>query len=688
MATSGTIEGSFSGSGKAGQKPYIFWEQTSCSVADNTSTIKVTFKVKRVGTDYSTNKSKAPWTISIGSNSSSGTKDYKISSVGSGSYVTIGTYTKTVSHNANGTLSIALKATLNLSGTTAGTGTVSGSITLPTIARTSSASPSASSVTTGSSVQINISRKGSSFTHNVSYKLEGLSTTYTTGLSASSGIATACTFTPPHSLFKSLTTKTSVKATVTVTTMNGSTAVGSVNFSLTINLHESAKPVISAVTLTRVAGASTTASFGIYIQSLDCVNVVTAAAMNPSYDSGGTVTVTVTVEGKTYTGTNITSSVLNVAGAIAITVTAKDSRGRSVSLPKEISVAAYAAPRITKFLAFRAASATAVTEDAKGTYARMTGAWEYAALNGKNGITATYSIQQKGGTVVPVTSGAAINTYYTASGVSISSTWTITLKLQDTVGNAVTDEMVLLSGAKSMSFKNDGTGIAIGKYAEQAGLEVDWNSSFNKETKFNERVNFEYPGTTYEEVENQAVHIIHHKKDNNASNPSVMRFQAIIDNTVYHDVAIWQGNHDKPYGLGLWDKKNGRGISFYDDINNRIYFYTQTQTPIITISNAVTSVSPWTIKSSYLKICGNVVQIFVDAARASASAVGNITNEVVGTIANSLYRPTMNTAICTANTGPVATGYINSSGQIYLSADHSAVTTWSFGGTYLITKSI
>lgn len=480
MATSGTIEGSFSGSGKAGQKPYIFWEQTSCSVADNTSTIKVTFKVKRVGTDYSTTKSKAPWTISIGSNNSSGTKDYKISSVGSGSYVTIGTYTKTVSHNADGTLSIALKATLNLSGTTAGTGTVSGSITLPTIARTSSASPSASSVTTGSSVQINISRKGSSFTHNVSYTLEGLSTTYTTGLSASSGIATACTFTPPHSLFKSLTTKTSVKATVTVTTMNGSTAVGSVNFLLTINLHDSAKPVISAATLTRVAGASTTANFGIYIQGLDCINVVTAAAMNASYDSGGTVTVTVTIEGKTYTGTNITSSVLNVAGTIAITVTAKDSRGRSVSVPKEISVAAYAAPRITKFLAFRAASSTATTEDAKGTYARMTGAWEYATLNGKNAVTATFSIQQKGGTAKNVVSGAAINTYYTASAVSIASTWTITLKLQDTVGNTVTDEIELLSGAKSMSFKNDGTGIAVGKYAELAGFEVDWNSQFNK----------------------------------------------------------------------------------------------------------------------------------------------------------------------------------------------------------------
>lgn len=479
MATSGTIAGSFSGSGSAGQKPYIFWERTSYSVANNTSTIKVTFKVKRIGTSYTTTKSGASWSISIGSNDKTGTKDYKISSVGSGEYLTIGSYTKTVSHKTDGTLSLTLKATINLSGTTAGTGTVSGSVTLPTIARVSTASLSASSVITGSSVTISISRKSSSFTHKVSYVLEGVSGSKTTGLSASSGIGTSCTFTPPHSLFQSLTTKASVKATITVTTMNGSTTVGSKTLTLTINLHASAKPVISSVTLTRVVGKNATSEFGVYIQGLDKVTVTTSAAMNSSYASGGTVTVTVVAEGKSYSGTSITSAILNTIGTVTITVTAKDSRGRSVSTTKDLTVVAYSPPKIIDFQAFRAATSSATTESGSGTYARMKGVWEYSAVSGKNAITAKLTIQKTGGTVTNISTAAVSNTWYTASGVLISSSYTATLTITDTVGNTDTLSVVIMSGAKVMSFKSDGTGIAIGKYAERAGLEVEWDARFN-----------------------------------------------------------------------------------------------------------------------------------------------------------------------------------------------------------------
>lgn len=479
MATSGTIAGSFSGSGSAGQKPYIFWERTSYSVANNTSTIKVTFKVKRIGTSYSTTKSGAPWTISIGDNDKTGTKDYKISSVGSGEYVTIGSYTKTVTHKSDGTLSVKLSAKITLSGTTAGTGTVSDTVTLPTIARVSTASLSASSVITGSKVTINISRKSSSFTHKVSYTLEGVSGAKTTGLSASSGIGTSCTFTPPHSLFQSLTTKASVKATITVTTMNGSTTVGSKTLTLTINLHADAKPVISGVTLTRVAGKSATADFGVYIQGLDKATVATTAAMNSGYASGGTVTITVSVEGKSYTGASVTSALLRGVGTVTITIMAKDSRGRSVSTTKDITVVAYSPPKVTDFKAFRAANSTATAEDPKGTYARVKGVWEYSDVSGKNTITAKLTIQKTGGSVTNISTAAAVNTWYTASNVSIAASYIVTLTVTDTVGNVASESITIMSGAKAMSFKSDGAGIAIGKYAEREGLEVDWDARFN-----------------------------------------------------------------------------------------------------------------------------------------------------------------------------------------------------------------
>lgn len=475
MATSGTIAGSFSGSGKAGQKPYIFWERTSYSIANNTSTIKVTFKVKRIGTSYSTNKSSAPWSITIAGSKKSGTKDYKISSVGSGSYVTIGSYSKTISHNADGKKDVTLKASIDLSGTTAGTGSVSGTVTLDQIPRVSEPTASAYSVTTGGGITIYTNRKSSSFTHRITYTFNGA--TYT--LSASAGDSVA--FYPPHTLFAGLPGSTAATATITVTTLYGSTTIGSRAFNVTVYLNGGVVPSIGTITLSRVAAAETS-GFTSFVQGYDRLRVQTAAAVYAG--CGGSISsITCAINGKVYSGADFTTDALTTAGTFSFTVVAADTRGRSISKATgTITVVPYEAPKITLFEAFRASSATSVTEDRNGVVIRTRGAWKGSDIDGKNALKAKLEVKLSNAeTFSPLVASASQNTYYTLTNALQSKSYIIRLTVVDAIGREDANDITVMSAAKNMSFLSNGKGIAIGKYAEREGLDVAIDTIFSGE---------------------------------------------------------------------------------------------------------------------------------------------------------------------------------------------------------------
>lgn len=473
MATSGTIAGSFSGSGKAGQKPYIFWERTSYSIANNTSTIKVTFKVKRIGTSYSTNKSDAPWSITIAGSKKSGTKDYKISSVGSGSYVTIGSYSKTISHNADGRKDVTLKASINLSGTTAGTGSVSGTVTLDQIPRVSEPTASAYSVTTGGGITIYTNPKSSSFTHRITYTFNG--STYTLASAAGGSVA----FYPPHTLFAGLPGSTAATATITVTTLYGSTTIGSRAFNVTVYLNGGVVPSIGTITLSRVAAAETS-GFSSFVQGYDRLRVQTTAAVYAG--CGGSISsITCTINGRVYSGANFTTEALTTAGTFSFTVVASDTRGRSTSKATgTITVVPYEAPKITLFEAFRALNTTSVTEDRNGVVIRTRGTWEGSNVDGKNTLTAKIEVKLSNAeSFSTFIAAASPNTFYSFTNALQSKSYIVRLTVTDTIGREASNDITVMSAAKNMSFLSNGKGIAIGKYAEREGLDIAMQTYIN-----------------------------------------------------------------------------------------------------------------------------------------------------------------------------------------------------------------
>ncbi len=147
-----------------------------------------------------------------------------------------------VNHDGNGnkTVNISFKVDINVGGY--GSATVSLSIPLPQIKRASTISDVTG--TLGSAMTLDISRKDSSYTHNLKYEFGKLSGTIATGVGAS------VSWTPPLSLATAMPNKTSDWGQIVLETYSGSTKIGQTNCILTLNVPDNVKPTLGSITLT------------------------------------------------------------------------------------------------------------------------------------------------------------------------------------------------------------------------------------------------------------------------------------------------------------------------------------------------------------------------------------------------------------------------------------------------------
>lgn len=147
-----------------------------------------------------------------------------------------------VNHDGNGnkTVNISFKVDINAGGY--GSATVSLSIPLPQIKRASTISDVTG--TLGSAMTLDISRKDSSYTHNLKYEFGKLSGTIATG------VGTLCSWTPPLSLATAMPNRTSDWGQIVLETYSGSTKIGQTNCILTLNVPTSMTPSLGSITLT------------------------------------------------------------------------------------------------------------------------------------------------------------------------------------------------------------------------------------------------------------------------------------------------------------------------------------------------------------------------------------------------------------------------------------------------------
>jgi hypothetical protein len=459
--------GSFSGSIKDGH--YVLrvdWTQTQ-DVTNNQSTI--TAKIYLVN----------DWNLQISARTANyitidGTKQsYSSAAISTTGTHLLNTVTQTVSHNSDGSKSLDLYCYFSIAATLSGTYyssiTASATITLDSIPRASSVSMATG--TMGSASTITITRASSAFTHTLAYTFGSYSATIVTQTSD-----TSVSWTPPLILANQVPKATSGTGTLTCTTYNGSTAIGSKSITITLKVPTSVVPTISSLTATRVDG-DVPSTWGIYVQTK---SKATLAISGASGIYGSTITsYSITGGGFSGTSSSLTTGYLNTSGTITFTATVTDSRGRtSAAATVSISVVAYSPPSFTSYSSQRCNSSGTVTND--GTYVKGTVRYTYYSCSSNNTVTcATY--YRKSGTTSWTNASKSFSsgTSFTFGNGNISTESTYEIKYQLTDSFTTISVIDTVSTASVvMDFKSGGTGVAVGKVSEYDNtfeVSEDWD---------------------------------------------------------------------------------------------------------------------------------------------------------------------------------------------------------------------
>lgn len=373
-----------------------------------------------------------------------------------------------ISHNADGTKSFSLSCEAGVY-TYAVSVSASGTHTLNTIPRASSVS--ASNVTMGSATTIAISRASTAFTHTLTYTFGSA-----TGTIATKTTATSVSWTPPVSLASQIPKAVTGTCTITCTTYNGSTSIGSKTCTLTLTVPSTVKPTISSLTATRVDG-DVPSTWGIYVQTK---SKATLAINGAAGSYGSTITsYSITGGGYTSTASSFTTGFLNTSGTVTFTATVTDSRGRvSAAATVSISVVAYSPPSFSSYLSQRCLSTGAIDDD--GTYIRGLVSYSYASCSSKNTIScATYYKKASETTWTNASVAFSSGTAFTFGGGNISTETSYDIKYALTDAfTTIAIQDIVSTAAVVMDFKQGGKGVAIGKVSEvDKAFEVaeDWD---------------------------------------------------------------------------------------------------------------------------------------------------------------------------------------------------------------------
>lgn len=303
------------------------WE-SSIDTANNRSYVSTKMTIS--GSNYSASS------LSAGL---SGCSDRSGSWRGSGTVLSGGFW---ATHNSDGTGSATVGYWMN---TTYGNSMAygSGTIGLTTIPRASQPSintyPNNSpNIKAGVACTIHMNRASTSFTHKVTYSIGSAS-----GTIANSGVTDNVGWTPPTSLCAQFPNATSKSGTITVTTYNGSTQIGSKTCTFNLSIPDGSNPTLSAQSVIEQNSKVSAKGSSITIQqiSLKKVSVVASAKYSASISSVSCNGVSLTNSGGTWSGTLSNLS----TGTFSFSV--KDSRGLTNSVTVNTTYYSYNRPQIT-----------------------------------------------------------------------------------------------------------------------------------------------------------------------------------------------------------------------------------------------------------------------------------------------------------------------------------------------------
>ena len=238
----------------------------------------------------------------------------------------------------------------------------------------------------------------------------------------------------------------------------------------------SVTPSISSVSIAE-ATAGIADRFGGYVRTRSklSVSITATGAQGSSISAYRT-----SIDSVTYSGSSFTTNALNTAGNLTMTVTVTDSRGCTASTACTVTVLDYSPPSLSQFTAERCnADGTAAQTD--GTKVRISAKASGSSVGGKNTLACTvyYKLSNAEAWISAVTLTpsdyviTATNRLLSPTFDALSS-YDIKIRVQDVFYYI---EQTVSIGTKQvmMDFYKDGSGIAFGKVAENAGkVEFGW----------------------------------------------------------------------------------------------------------------------------------------------------------------------------------------------------------------------
>ena len=449
----------------------VYVEQGSQSITANTSTVNWRMTVSRTGAYY-THNHQGDSTLSLsldGQNVHSSRPTWQTS----GEEYTLASGSSTISHNADGTKTLPISCAFNPNNGLHGTITVSASLSLTTIPRSSSVSVSAGVI--GSSVTITINRQSPSFKHTVRYSWAGKSGTIATN------VDTSTTWTIPLDFANDIPNSASGTGTIFVDTYSGSTKTGTQSTTFTASVPANVKPTFTGVSLSDLNGAAQNLipKSDTFIQVISNIKVGFNGAVG-SYGSSITGYYAEIVGKNQSTSSNGGSlGIMNYHGTIKIRASVSDSRGRwSDTREVSVTVLEYFAPALSFSIARTGSTSSTLTVTRNAKIAPLT-----VSGSQKNTRTLTFKVARLGTTNFQVDTGPAAGSWTSISNLVNSQanlagnylanqSWVVIGTLEDKFTRS--DFMVNVA-TESVVLSYDRSGIGVNKIREQGALDVKGN---------------------------------------------------------------------------------------------------------------------------------------------------------------------------------------------------------------------
>lgn len=376
-------------------------------IGSNSSTVNVQARLRSNGY-ASVWGVTAPVTVTVNGHSES-----SIATINIGTNSSLLFYGKdfVVPHNGDGTKTVGIKLSIGLNVGGYGSSMVAFDLPLPTIARASTGSVTATEL--GKTATISIDRKSSSFKHTLRYDWNGRTGTI------ASNVDTSYSWTLPLDFASAIPNATSSWGRVFIDTYNGGTKIGTKEATFNANVPASIKPTLGSITLTdsNTTVKNLLGNANTFVQVMSNIQV---AFNNASGSYGSTISsyrAEIVGKNQSTNSNNGLLGIMNFNGTVTIRASITDSRGRtSNTVDVQANVINYFTPQLS-FSAQRSGStSTTVTVTRNARVAPLT-----VGGSQKNRMMISFKYKEHSASSYTNDTGSASGTWTTMSELVNSS---------------------------------------------------------------------------------------------------------------------------------------------------------------------------------------------------------------------------------------------------------------------------